>query len=923
MRFLARFFILFSLALPSLHGQVRVWEGTLPLTTSDEGLPDENPPFDIFATDRFSYPYTMRENVRNTETVHQWRAVYLENEYLKCTILRDLGGHIYTCVDKVNGKPMFYANPSFKKALIGYRGAWTTFGVEFNFPVSHNWISVSPVDWSYGSKTDGSASVTVGNRDRVYGMEWTVELAPRPGSTVLEERVTLANRSDLRHRFYWWNNAGVEVWNDSRILYPMQFTASHGFTNIDTWPVDSKGMDLSLISNQTDGPVSRFIYGSHEPFMGIYNPHTDAGVVHYANYSDLPAKKIWSWGVDEDGLAWRSALSDNDSAYVEVQAGLLRNQETYSFLEPRQSIHFSEFWMPVRAIGGISRANLNGVVSLSRKVQADGRITLTAAFNANQEISKVRLQILDGKTLLFEETTSLDPVKTWSHQLENLPPDHKYTFLLRNDKDELLLEHTEGVYDWTPRDQVQTGPQAAHTPPSKDKWTDGDFLEQGTDEELQGSIVAAWETYQQGLAKFPSSFELLKASGRLAVDLLRYEEAAIQLSRVEARATWDAEAHYYRGIAEAGLGHRTEARTEFEAANRSPSLRAASGLLLAESLAQDHDIAGALRILASSCPSVSDDQRCVEETVALERAVGDVDRARNLAKQSLARYPTSSFLQNELSIMGSSAAGLDRHLAADSSRILNLVTQYDRLGLYSHSLELLSRHYPSVGPDESEPGAAPPADDPILTYYRGYCREQLGQSGRDDFEAASRMSLRYIFPSRAETIPVLRAALASNPSDASAHFLLGSLWFSRGIVDPAIEEWRRAASLNPNIPSLDASLGRALLLIKKQPIEASSVFQHGFLVDPSNSALYIGLDQAMQQTGQSASKRAAMLQKFPDTVSMPAELVRAQVNALREDGKNEQADALLREHFLSRQEGLAPLQPLSTSESSSSPANKD
>ena len=51
--------------------------------------------------------------------------------------------------------------------------------------------------------------MTVGNIDRVYGMEWTVELMLRPKSTLLEQRVTLSNRSDVRHRFYWWNNAGV------------------------------------------------------------------------------------------------------------------------------------------------------------------------------------------------------------------------------------------------------------------------------------------------------------------------------------------------------------------------------------------------------------------------------------------------------------------------------------------------------------------------------------------------------------------------------------------------------------------------------------------------------------------------------------------------------------------------------------------
>src|SRR5271166_4339387 len=111
MRIALSFSILLVLCLPTAHAQVKVWEGTLPLAASDEGPPDENPNFDMFA-DVEDYPYTMRTDIRPTETVHSWRALYLENEYLKCTILPQLGGHIYTCIDKINGKPMFYANPS-------------------------------------------------------------------------------------------------------------------------------------------------------------------------------------------------------------------------------------------------------------------------------------------------------------------------------------------------------------------------------------------------------------------------------------------------------------------------------------------------------------------------------------------------------------------------------------------------------------------------------------------------------------------------------------------------------------------------------------------------------------------------------------------------------------------------------------------
>src|SRR5467141_107465 len=250
MRWMVLFLFLGVNAVP-IQAQVRVWEGVLNLPAYEEGAPDPNPSFDQFAIGRFSYPYTLRKQITDQRTEHQWRAIYLENEYLKCSVLPDLGGHIYTCIDKISGQPMFYANPSIKKARIGYRGAWAAFGVEFNFPVSHNWMSMSPVDFAYASHEDGSASITVGNVDRVYGMEWTVELILRPGSTVLEQRVRLSNRSDVRHRFYWWSNAGVQIWDDSRIEYPMRFAASHGFTEVQPWPVDAAGKDLSIIKNQT------------------------------------------------------------------------------------------------------------------------------------------------------------------------------------------------------------------------------------------------------------------------------------------------------------------------------------------------------------------------------------------------------------------------------------------------------------------------------------------------------------------------------------------------------------------------------------------------------------------------------------------------------------------------------------------------
>ena len=120
--------------------------------------------------------------------------------------------------------------------------------------------------------------------------------------------------------------------------------------------------------------MSRFSYGSREPFMGVYRPATESGVVHVADHQDMPGKKIWSWGWDDEGRDWRRALSDDESAYLEVQAGLFRNQETYAFLEPEQVLRFRESYQPVRKIGGWSRANDAGVLHLRREATGALRV---------------------------------------------------------------------------------------------------------------------------------------------------------------------------------------------------------------------------------------------------------------------------------------------------------------------------------------------------------------------------------------------------------------------------------------------------------------------------------------------------------------------------------------------------------------------
>jgi tetratricopeptide (TPR) repeat protein len=883
--------LLSGFALPS-SAQVRVWQGTLSLPTYEEGPPDPNPPFDQFATTRFNYPYTLRTNVTAHRTDHQWRAIFLENEYLKCSILPDLGGHLYTCVDKINNQPMFYANPSIKKANIGYRGAWAAFGVEFNFPVSHNWMSLSPIDFAFAQNSDGSASVTVGNVDRVYGMRWSVEMVLRPKSTVLEERVTLSNRSDVRHRFYWWNNAGVQVWDDSKIEYPMRFTASHGFTEVEPWPVDSSGRDLSIIHNQTSGPVSLFVHASREPFMGVWNPHTNAGTVHFANFNQLPAKKIWSWGVDADGLDWRKALSDNDSAYAEVQAGLFRNQETYAFLQPRQTINFSEYWMPVRDIGGITRANLSGVLALKRQGPA-----LVIGFNANQALPGATVSVSDGDSSIWSGSADLLPEHTWSHEVTLPSADHKYSIAIRDRTGAEVMQQTEGEYEWTPSSEIRVGPQSSYQVPPPESRSDDDWIELGKTQELNGELLKALQTYSDLLKKNGESYAGLKAAGRLSVSLLHYQDAATFLQRALNRNTTDAETAYYLGIAYEGLESPQKARNAFEIAFRLPEWRAAAAMRLAELSAREQKLDQAKFYLLSAQQAAPNDLRAAEGLVAIEKTLGMEKQAHALAQETLQRFPLSDFLRDEV-------GSIDlQHLANDHSRILNTAREYMRLGLYRPALDVLSRSYPDPRPDESEPGVTPPARDPMLAYYRAYCRTRLGQSTASDEATAASLPTDYVFPSGAEDLIVLRAAVQANASDANAHYLLGTLYFSRGITDQALAEWGAARKVNPKIPVLDASLGLALLHMKNDPEGALEVFREGIHNDRPNEAGYLGADQALSILNRPSKERVQALELYPDMAKMPTQLVFELALNLAEAGDFDAATALFRNRFFPREEG--------------------
>jgi tetratricopeptide (TPR) repeat protein len=819
MRALPGFVAVSMLAAPAM-GAVRAWEDVVTLPTYLEGPADLKPVLDAMTVNDYeaNYPYANRTNLGKQRSMSEWRRLVIDNDYLTCSFLPDLGGHLYTCVDKLSGRPMFHANGSIKKGLVGLRGAWVSLGIEMNFPIGHTRVTVSPVDFAW-RREPGRAMVWVGARDRVTGMEWRVEFVLREGAAMLEQNVTLSNQTAVRHPYYWWNNAAIKLERDTRLVLPANLVTIHGENRMDSWPVGTsgvdKGVDQSMVSNMK-GALSVFAFGTREPFFGAYQGSSRTATVHVADPAAVPGKKLWAWGANDAEI--RRQLSDDNSEYIEIQAGAFSTQEELEFLGPFEERRFTEYWLPARELDGITRANTSAVLYFGRRT-TQGTRELTAELNVTRNLNGARVRILNGPVTAWEQTRDLDPARTFSHSIPN-PANGPYRFELLDAKGNLLLAHTEGVYDADPAASVAVGPlprtDCAH-PASAEA-----FVACNQDNERNGHYYWAGANYPRGLEQFPHSAAIEKAAGRLAVGQQRYGEAGRMLEAAAASVPGDAEVAYYLGLAQAALGQEEAARATWQRITADTAFGMAARVETAASLARGGKIEDALEGLRQARALPGFPLRAGRMEVALLRAAGGNDEARERLNYWLAISPIDSFLEWER-VPGQPGEALERHLAADPERVLDIADQYLSLGLYKDALAALDRAWPAVPANETEPGAVLPQNYALVAYYRGYCRQKAGADGSADFKLAAGLPLERVFPSRASSFPVLEAALAANPSDASAHWLLGLLQMNADMPDEAIAEWQKARALRHDIPELYPLLSQALRDMKGDKAAALAI----------------------------------------------------------------------------------------------------
>jgi len=907
-----RLFILLSLivvmgshAVAQSKDAPRVWEAPLVIPTYELNSPNPYPALLDWQRRKWRpvYPYAMLDSLGSEKKDKAWKAVYLENEYLKVTVLPELGGHVYAIFDKTINRDILYSNPVMKYAMVALRGAWVSGGIEWNFPDGHTLTTVSPIDYVMRTESDGSAAVAIGDTERVQGMQWQVILRLRPGTRVLESEVTLNNRREVPGRYWYWSTAGAPAAPDLRFNYPMRETYPHAFWPVFKFPIE-KGVDISRFS-EVPNFLSLFARDSKRDYFGIYYEKSDWGVVHVADHRELPGKKTWTWGTDDNGDIWVDKLTDGGGQYVEFQGGRFETQMEHQFIAPHRVEHFFEYWFGVKEMGGAwNEATRDAAVRIS--LQGKKAVVSVAP---NQRFSEAELALATDGKQIHTSQVDLDPAKVFTTTIEVPVAKQPLELTLKSRAGRVLLRYrTDSPADNNPDFKPATRPIPDPKNPSS---AEQSYVE-GLAFDKKSKERDARNAYLEALKRDPGF-----APAHIALGLSFYrsgenETAAKHLEAALARNKDAADAHYYLALAQRAMGHYSEAEDHLLWLVRSGYRESLARYVLGEIALERGDTKLALEHLQQAVMLDPRDLKACTVLAIAERLDGNTQSALARIDQIVEEMPIDYLALREQYLLNkaagdtakaNSAAEQLRHLLSrEPDAVLELAFNYVAIGRKQEAIDLLGDAI-KAGPsgilavDKSR-------INPMLHYTLAYLYEK--SPDRERMRAQLSLGMKadpaFVFPHRVEEIDVLYLAVIANSNDGRAAYYLGNVLASKNRDKEALAAWREAVRLDPANTIAQRNYARALWLVSQNREEAATQYQRAISVSPSDYRLYVEFDKLLAEMG-ATERRVKLFEGAPAAVLAQSSAVQSLAGAYNDAGRFSDAAGLLAKTTFTSGEG--------------------
>ena len=884
----------------------RVWEAPLSIPTYELGPPNPYPALLDWQRRKWRpvYPYPFLDTLSNTKTNKTWKAVYLENEYLRVSVLPELGGHIYQIFDKVTNRDVLYSNPVMKYAMVALRGAWVSGGIEWNFPDGHTLTSVSPIDYVLRTEPDGSAAVAVGDTERVQGMQWEVIIRLRPGQRAVETEVTLNNRRDVPGRYWFWSTAGAPAADDMRFVYPMREAYPHAFWPVFSFPKE-KGVDISKF---TDVPnfLSLFARNSTRDYFGVYYEKSDWGIVHVADHREMPGKKTWTWGTDDNGDIWVDKLTDGGGQYVEFQGGRFETQMEHQFIAPHRVEHFTEHWFPVNNLGG-GWDEATHDAALRINIQGS-RATVTA--NVNSRFNDSELMVECGGTSIRSERVNLDPAQTFiaSFDLPSTAVGHPMTISFKNKQGRVLIKYrTDMPIDGNPAFKPATRPipDPVIGNSAEQAYVEGlAFDKKSKERELR---VA----YEESLKRDPGFAPAHIALGLSYYRSGEYDKAEKHFIEALRRNKDAGDAHYYLALAQRAQGRSEEATENLIWTVRAGYLESVSRYVLGEMALASGHTSEAVENLNQSVLLDPRDLKARTMLALAERLNGQLDAAKQRIDVVVREMPIDYLARSEQYEINKSLghdgqakaawADLWHLLSREPDSVLEVAFDYVGAGRRLEARRILEEAIRQAREPKTDGQIR--SENPMLHYTLGYLYEQDGDRTRalSEYQLGQKGDTAFVFPHRVEEIAVLRKAFAANPSDGRAAYYLGNVLASKNRDLEALAAWREAVRLDSSNNIARRNLGRALWVTNKKE-EAVGQYQQAIDSATEDYRLYVEIGNLLAEMGDQ-NQRVKILESAPSATRTHTQFIQALAAAYVDTKRFGDAASLLGNNTFTSGEG--------------------
>lgn len=824
------FFILFIMqALNSQKATVR--EENLNMKTYMFGDPDP------VANINRIYPYFRFDGYTDQGEYRDWKMVVLENDYIKVYVSPEVGGKIWGAIEKSTGKEFMYFNEVVKFRDVAMRGAWTSGGLEYNFgDIGHIPTCATPVDYVLKEYPDGSVSCVVGALDLPSRTKWNVEIKLHPDKAYFETTATWANTNKIPVTYYHWMNAAAKADGDLEFIYPGNKRIGHG-GELGDWPIDSD-KDISRYDNNNFGIYKSYhIIDSYSDYFGGYWHEDDFGFGHYADYVDKPGKKIWIWGLSDQGMIWEELLTDSNGQYIEYQAGKLFNQaansSTFTPFKHREFMPYDvdvakELWFPLKGTEGMVAASEYGVLNVMRK-------------GNSVEIRLSALQPLDTYMVVRTGTKT-----HFKRDLELSTLDlHIETLNIQEDQEiQVVVGDHLLVYN---SDEASTLLERPYEPETAFDWESAYGLYvKGLELEKQRRYTEAHEVYLQSFKKEATHVPTLN---RLALSYYRSEDwpKALEFSQKALGIdTYDSMANYIYGLVNKSLGNHANAKSGFSIATQSVAMRTASYTELAKLLLKEGQHAKALEYTQKALTYNATNISALELRAILFRKMGHGEEGNKVLAKIYAQDATNLFYVFENYFLGALSqnevqARITNELAFDS--YLEIALQYMAYGGEKEALQILK-----LSPQH-----------PMVALYIAYL-DKTDQIKLLDKALA--MNAEMVFPHRSETGAVLREFLNNRDHWKLKYYLALQQWI-KGNIEEAKKLFLQCGSGPDFVPFY-------LAKVKLFPESANTrlgALERAVRLDKDNWRVQLAWIEYYMETNElKAAKKIAKLalSKYPD-----------------------------------------------------------